>query len=115
MGISVVKKVAPYGIFVWKLDNGKLFGDSDGNVMNIPGRSHDISAMNKLTQAAKYYGAPEGKAVFLAGTQRVSNMRHSEEIDRMKEGLVPSETDIDMWKEQEDLFEEYKRQGWDWE
>lgn len=114
MGISVVENSATWGLWVWELDNGKVFGDKDG-VMNIPGRPVDIEASNKITQAAKYYGAPSGKAKFIPGIQRVSEARHSEEVERMKAGLVPSETDIGMWKEQQELYDEYQRKGWDWE
>jgi hypothetical protein len=115
MGIGVVTNNAAWGIYVWELDNGKVFGDKDGNVLNIPGRPFDIEPMNKLTQAAKYYGAPEGKAKFIPGTQRVSEMRHSEELGRMIEGLIPSETDIGAWEDEHKAYEEYKRRGWDYE
>jgi len=115
MGISVVENSASWGLYVWELDNGKVFGDEDGNVMNIPGKPFDIDSMTKITKAAQYYGAPPGKAKFLPGTQRVSEARHSEELERMKQGLIPSETDIGAWKEEQRLFEEYQRRGWDWD
>jgi len=115
MGISVVENNASWGLYVWELDNGKVFGDSDGNVMNIPGKPFDVALMNKITQAARHYGAPPGHAKFMPGVQRVSEMRHSEEVDRMKEGLIPSESDIGMWQEEQALFEEYQRKGWDWQ
>jgi hypothetical protein len=115
MVIKAVKSNAPWGLYVWELDNGKIFSDSNGNVMNIPGRPFDIESMNKITQAAKYYGAPEGKATFIAGVQRVSEMRHSEELDRMLEGLIPSESDIGAWEDEHKAYEEYQRRGWDYE
>lgn len=115
MGIKVVENNATWGIYVWELDSGKVFGDEDGNVMNIPGRPFDIESMNKITKAAQYYGAPSGKPKFMPGVQRVSEAQYSEQRDRMKQGLIPSETDIGMWQEEERNFEEYKRKGWDWD
>jgi hypothetical protein len=115
MGISEVKNSASWGLYVWELDNGKVFGDEDGNVLNIPGKPFDIVTMNKITQAAQHYGAPHGKAKFIPGIQRVSEARHSEERDRMRQGLIPSETDIGMWKEEQENYEEYQRRGWDWD
>ena len=115
MGISMVENSASWGIYVWELDNGKVFGDSDGNVMNIPGRPFDIASMNKISAAAKHYGAPSGKPKFLPGVQRVSEAQYSEQRDRMKQGLIPSENDIGMWKEEQEAFDHYKEMGWDWD
>ena len=115
MGIQRVQNKSSWGLYVWVMDNGKPFADNDGNVLNLPGYRHDIGAMEKLRKAARYYNAPNGDVKFLAGAGRVSEARHSEERDRLAEGLIPSETDIDAWREQSELFEEYKRRGWDWE
>lgn len=111
MGIRVVENNEDYGLYVWMMDNGKPFGDGNGNVMNVPGRSADINAMNAIMQAAKYYGAPSGNPKFMPGTQRVSEMRYSEEIGRMKEGLIPSETDIGAWRDAEAGYDAAIRRG----
>jgi hypothetical protein len=96
--LTVLKKKAQYGIYVWQMDhNGKAFGDGNGNVMNIPGRPHDIESMAKIRKAAEYYGAPKGKAIFMEGIRRITDEEHSEQIDRMKQGYIPSETDIGAW------------------
>jgi hypothetical protein len=96
--LSVVESKANYGIYVWQMKhNNKAFGDSNGNVMNIPGRPHDLEAMAKIQRAATYYGAPEGKPLFMPGVRRVSEMEYSEQVDRLKEGYIPSETDVGAW------------------
>jgi hypothetical protein len=96
--LTVLEKKAEYGIYVWQMEhNGKAFGDGSGNVMNIPGRPHDLEAMAKIQRAAQYYGAPEGKALFMPGIRRVTDEEHSEQIDRMKQGYIPSETDTGAW------------------
>lgn len=115
MSIKTVPSESFYGLYVWMMDNGKPFSDGDGNVLNVPGTRGDILKMERLRKAARYYGAPNGDVKFLPGTSRSSDDRYSEEKDRMASGLIPSETDIDAWKEQEQLFKEYQQKGWDWD
>ena len=115
MGISVVKNKAEWGLYVWMMDNGKAFSDGNGNVMNIPGRAFEIDKMSQITQAAKHYGAPSGQAKFIPGVQRVSEMRHSEEVGRMKEGLIASETDTGAWADAQRAYEQARREGWDYD
>jgi len=45
------------------------------------------------TQAAAHYGAGPGKAVFMPGGTRITEEEHSVQIDRMKQGYIPSEFD----------------------
>lgn len=99
--LTVIEKNRKDGVYVWKLPSGEIVGDSNGNVMNIPATKYDIEAINKITKAAAHYGFHEGKAEFLAGTRRVSEMEHSEQLSRMKEGYIPSETDIGAWMDAE--------------
>jgi hypothetical protein len=95
--LTVVQNKANYGIYVWRLPSGGLVTDGNGNVMNIPGRSHDFDCISKITKAANYYGFPEGKPEFQAGIRRITDEEHSEQTQRMKEGYIPSETDIGAW------------------
>jgi hypothetical protein len=96
--LTVIEKASEHGIYVWQMDhNGKAFGDGRGSVMNIPGNKYDLEKLNKITTAAQYYGAPAGKAIFMPGVRRISDEEHSEQIDRMKQGLIASETDIGAW------------------
>jgi len=99
--ISVLGRNQDYGLYVWKMDNGKIFKDQDGNTMNIPGRKHDLSGMAKITAAARYYGAPDGGPYFMAGVRRVSEEEYSEQKQRLLEGYIPSETDIGAWMDAE--------------
>jgi len=96
--LTVLEKKSDYGIYVWQMThNGRAYGDGNGNVMNIPGRPHDIEAMAKIQKAAQHYGAPEGKVIFMPGIRRITDEEHTEQIDRMKQGYIPSETDIGAW------------------
>ena len=96
--ITVIEKQSDWGIYVWMCDqDNKPFGDGNGNIMNIPGRPYDLEKMSKIRQAAQHYNAPPGKVQFMAGVNRVSDQEHENQIERMKEGLSPSETDIGAW------------------
>lgn len=95
--LTVIQKQGEHGIYVWKLPNGKPVSDGNGNIMNIPARNGDIEAMSKITKAAAYYGFTEGRPEFQAGVRRITEEEHSEQLQRMKEGYIPSETDIGAW------------------
>jgi hypothetical protein len=100
--LKVLNKQQRYGLYVWQMDhNGRAFGDGRGNVMNIPGNQFDLDKMSKISKAAKHYGAPAGKVIFMPGVRRVSDMEHSEQLGRMKEGYIASETDIGAWMDAE--------------
>jgi len=107
--ISVVEPQANYGIYIWRCSSGKVFGDGQGNIMNIAGRPHDIEAMAKLRDAAKAFGVEEGgKPEFWPACRPVSDMEASEQKDRMRQGYIPSETDLGAWADAEKA---YKVQG----
>jgi len=95
--ITPIEKQGDWGLYVWKLPNGKILGDADGNVLNIPGASHDLAAMLKIQQAATEYGYPDGAAVFKAHVSRISEDEYAEQVGRMKAGLIPSYTDQGAW------------------
>lgn len=95
--LTVIEKNRNDGIYVWKLPDGSVVKDEYGNTMNIPARNGDIEAMAKITKAAAYFGFPEGRPHFMPGVRRVTDEEYSEQIDRMKQGYIPSETDIGAW------------------
>jgi hypothetical protein len=45
----------------------------------------------------------------MAGVNRVTDEEHSAQIDRMKSGLIPSETDIGAWMAAEKGFKKHGR------
>ena len=83
-----------WGVYVWKKSNGKWFTDGNGNILNIPSHRGDENQIAKLKQAAAHHGEPNGEPVFFGGTARISDEEYSEQIDRMKQGLIPSMNDI---------------------
>lgn len=96
--VTPVESKADYGIYVWILPNGEPFTDDDGNVLNVPSKKYDISKMNALAEAARYWGKPEGTAKFMPGVGRVTNEQAREDVGRMAEGLTPY-GDTENWRE----------------
>jgi hypothetical protein len=96
--VKAVESTAEYGIYVWKLPNGNFFQDDDGNTLNVPSVKFDIQKMKSLSDAAAYYGQPEGTAVFMAGVGRSTEDQSREDVQRMAEGLTPY-GDTDNWRE----------------
>jgi hypothetical protein len=92
--ITVIDKKYDWGIYVWKRANGKWFTDGEGNILNIPSRKGDEVQLKKLKDAATYHGEPDGSPVFFAGLGRVTDEEYSEQVDRMKEGLIPNLNDL---------------------
>jgi hypothetical protein len=82
------------GTYVWYKANGKPFTDGNGNVLSIEGMKDDKSRIKQLSDAAKYYGQPEGRAMFFPNTKKISDEEHSEQLDRMKQGLIPNLNDL---------------------
>jgi hypothetical protein len=101
-----------WGLYVYKKANGKWFTDGEGNVLNIPSMKNDISKITELTNAAKYYGDPgDGFCVFVPGLTRVSDETHSEQLDRMKQGLIPSMNDLGAWKDAQKTVDVYGQEA----
>ena len=93
--VQVVKEnFSNYGTYVWMKPNGKPFMDSDKNVLSVEGMKDDKIKIKELSDAAKYWGQPEGRAVFYPNMKKISDEEHSEQVDRMKQGLIPSMNDL---------------------
>lgn len=83
-----------WGVYVWKKSNGKWFTDGSGNVLNIPANKGDENQIAKLKATATHHGEPDGQAIFFPGTARITDEEYSEQLDRLKNGLIPSLNDI---------------------
>jgi hypothetical protein len=93
--VQVVKEdFSDYGTYVWMKPNGKPFMDSDRNVLSIEGMRDDKIKIKELSDAAKYWGQAEGRAVFYPNMKKISDEEHSEQVDRMNQGLIPSMNDL---------------------
>ncbi len=92
---KVIEKDYNWGLYVYKKANGKWFTDGEGNILNIESLRGDIAQITKLKQAAIHYGDEgDGQAVFVPGLTRVTDEEYSEQLDRFKQGLIPSLNDL---------------------
>lgn len=83
-----------WGLYFWRLPDGHLFKDEEGRMLNIPSIKGDISKMAKIRQAAAHYGQPDGEPWFYAGVNRATDEEYDEQVDRLKQGLIPSMNDL---------------------
>lgn len=92
--VTVLDKQYDWGIYFWKKANGKPFTDGNGNVLNIPSHRGDAIQIHKLEQEAKALGQGDGSYEFMPGVERVSEEEYAEQVQRMKEGLIPNLNDL---------------------
>lgn len=83
-----------FGTYVWHKPNGKAFTDGQGNALCIESMKGDLSKVKELEDAAKYWGCPEGAAKFYSNMRKISEEEHSEQVDRMAQGLLPNMNDL---------------------
>jgi hypothetical protein len=105
---QVIEDNYGWGLYVYKKANGKYFTDGDGNVLNIPSQRGDLGKISELRQAAVYYGDPgDGECKFVPGLTRVSDETHSEQVDRLKQGYIPSMNDLGAWADAQATVDKY--------
>jgi hypothetical protein len=92
--VQVLDKQYDWGIYIWKKANGKPFTDGQGNVLNVPSHRGDQLQIQKLVNEAKALGQGDGSYEFYPGMGRVSDEEYSEQVDRMKQGLIPNLNDL---------------------
>lgn len=92
--VTVVDKQYDWGIYIWKKANGKPFTDGDGNVLNVPSHRGNQIQIQKLVNEAKALGQADGSYEFYPGMGRISDEEYSEQLDRMKQGLIPNLNDL---------------------
>jgi hypothetical protein len=111
---KVIPKNYDWGLYVYKKANGKWFTDGEGNVLNIPAMKGDVTKITELKQAAIYYGDEgDGEAVFVAGLHRISDEEHSEQMDRLKSGLIPSMNDLGAWHSAQQTLNTHGREAYE--
>lgn len=105
---KVIDKHYDWGLYVYKKADGKWFTDGNGSVLNIPSDRGDISKIAELKKVAMHYGDPgDGQAVFVPGLTRISEEEYSEQVDRLKQGLIPSMNDLGAWMAAQQTVDKY--------
>lgn len=92
--IQVLDDGIPYGVYVWKMPDGRWIGDEDGNFLSIASMNGDIRRIAELTRAVRSYGIEEGGPEFLAGRRKISDEEYRSQLERHNEGLTPDELDV---------------------
>ena len=93
--VTVIEEpFSDYGIYVWQLRSGKVLTDDHGNALSIDSMRDDEARIALLRNEARWLGFPDGQAIFFANVRKISDEEYSEQIDRMGQGLIPSETDL---------------------
>jgi hypothetical protein len=111
---KVIEKNYDWGLYVYKKSTGKWFTDGDGNVLNIESMRGDIAKITELKNAAKHFGDPgDGNAVFVPGLTRISEEEHSEQLDRMVSGLIPSMNDLGAWHAAQQTLKTHGKEAFD--
>lgn len=111
---KVIDKHYDWGLYVYKKADGRWFTDGEGNVLNIPSMKGDPTQIGKLRSAAIHFGDPgDGSCIFVPGLTRITEEEYSEQIDRMKQGLIPSMNDLGAWKAAQDTLKTHGRDAYE--
>lgn len=100
-----------FGTYVWHKPNGKAFTDGDGNALSIEAMKGDLTRVKELEDAARYYGQAEGTAKFYPNMRKISDEEHSEQVDRMAQGLIPNMNDLGAVIAAKNTLEQYGDEG----
>lgn len=80
------------GVCVWKMSNGDILGDSDGNFLSLEGPLYNKFIESKLYDAVKGYIGEEvedGSPFWFAGARKISDDEYEDQVDRFNNGLIP--------------------------
>lgn len=108
---TTIHKDYDWGLYFWKLPSGHLFHDGEGNMLNIPSMKNDLSKIAELRKAAAHYGQPEGTPWFYPGIRRATDETYSEQVDRMKNGLIPNLNDMGAVYDAQRTLKQYGDEG----
>lgn len=96
VGKQLIEEVS-YGMYVWVTErDGEewVVQDDDANVMNVFAIKNDREAIRAITEAARYYGFPEGRAVFWSGRRRIDDEELEYQKARQRFGLEPDPLNV---------------------
>lgn len=104
---TYIPKGYDWGLYFWRLPDGHLFHDGQGNLLNIPSMKNDLAKMSEIRSAAAHYGKPEGEPWFYAGIKRATDEEYSEQMERMKDGLIPNLDDLGAIHDAQQTLQKY--------
>jgi hypothetical protein len=79
-----------FGVCFWRMPDGGMISDSDGNYMCAEGMISDPLVEKHMREAAKYWtGSSDGEPVWKDGTRKVSQEELDLQGERLEAGLIP--------------------------
>lgn len=102
-----VVEEASYGVYVWKMPDGRWVGDDDGNFLSISAMRGDVKRIGQLANTVRSYGVEVGAPLFLSGHRKVSDEEYDRQKFRMDMGLLPDEYDIPALIEEQEYHKKH--------
>lgn len=88
-----VEQETEYGLYVWRMEDGRYVGDSQGRLMAIPSKQGDISRISKIRQEAKSLGIEGGEPHYMPDVYPVTDGEYESMRERMDDGLMGDPAD----------------------
>jgi hypothetical protein len=91
---TVIPKNLPWGVLVWQDSEGRIVANREGDVLSVECFKGDLKALERMRQAAEYYGIFGGRAAFLPGRRKISQSEYEDQMAEYLDGN-PIPGDID--------------------
>jgi hypothetical protein len=78
------------GVYAWKMPDGNILGDADGNVLSVSSRIGDLRNMARIKEYVnKELGIFDGQPYFLDGAMKLTETENDVQIEQMLDGYIP--------------------------
>lgn len=88
--LQVVGDKSEYGIYCWKLPDGRLLGNEEGDPLVIDAYYNEKPRIEMLREYAKGYGFPDGEPVFFPGKKPLTREQWELQQELLEQGIDPS-------------------------
>lgn len=88
--IQILGQHTEKGIYCWKLPDGRLLGNDEGDPLVIDARYGDVKRITMLREAAAGYGFPDGEPVFFPGKKPLTQQQWELQEELLAQGIDPS-------------------------
>jgi len=79
-----------WGVYAWKMPDGKVLGDAEGNVLNVPSMKGDIQKMGAIRAfVTMELGIEGGEPFFMEGVERLTEAEHAGQMEQLLDGKIP--------------------------
>jgi hypothetical protein len=89
------------GVYTWKMPDGKILGNAEGDVLSVQARRGDLVAMTRISMfVKKELGILSGEPYFLEGAVKLTEYEHAGQMEQMINGQMP---DYDLGSLKDDM------------